>query len=307
MKRFLYICCLFFLLTIILLFPVQSFEGAKSGLNLWFYTIIPTLLPFIILTNLMITLNATDGISLLLSPLTKTTLKISKQGNYAIIIGMLCGYPMGAKSVNDLVTHNKVSKTEGQYLLSFCNNVSPMFIISFIVNTTLKSPESLVKILLILYGAPILSAILFNYFFRKKTYYTRELQTKSKNETNIDFSLVDSCIINSFETIVKLGGYIILFSIISRFFVYFISFNDYIKSIIIGFIEITNGIHYTGSSHLPEAAKILNICIMTSFGGFCALAQTGSVIKESGLSIFKYLLCKMINSLIAFILALIIL
>lgn len=303
MKRIIYIICSFLLLTIILLYPVQSFEGAKLGLNLWFYTIIPTLLPFIILSNLMISLNATDSLSAILSPLTKKTLKISKQGNYAIIIGMLCGYPMGAKAVSDLVIHKKISLVEGQYLLSFCNNVSPMFIISFIVHSTLRSPEMLSKILLILYGAPIICAIFLNFIYRKKsTTYEYHMSTKF-DDINIDFNLIDNCIIKSFETIFKLGGYIILFSIISTFLVYYLNYNDYIKSLFVGIIEITTGINYIGSSYIAQNSKILIICIITSFGGLSSFAQTQSIIKDSGLSLYIYFICKIITAIIAFVLA----
>lgn len=308
MKRIIYICCSFLFLIIILLYPIQSYEGAKAGLNLWFHTIIPTLLPFIILSNLMIQLNATDSLSILLSPLTHKPLKISRQGNYAIFIGMLCGYPMGAKAASDLVLHNKITKAEGQYLLSFCNNVSPMFIVSFIVHTTLKTPELLTKILIILYGAPLISALFFNLFFRKKAGTAGSLPVSRENQMNIDFSLVDSCIIKSFEIIVKLGGYIILFSILSTFFIYFLDVNESIKAAIIGFTEITNGIAYTGSSsYISQNTGILIICVMTSFGGLSSLAQTQSIIKDSGLSIFLYFISKLINGIFAFVLASIIL
>lgn len=303
MKRIIYIICVISLLCIILLYPMQSFEGAKIGLNLWFHTIIPTLLPFIIISNIMISLNATNSLSSLISPFTKRTLKISKHANYAIIIGMLCGFPMGAKVVNDLVIHNKISKTEGQYLLSFCNNASPMFIISFIVHTILNSPDMLYKILIIIYGAPFICAILFNFSFRKKSRENNCSDISRETNKPVDFNLVDECIIKSFEVVIKLGGYLIMFSIISYFFIYFIDVNYYIKSLIVGFIEITTGINYIGFTYIPQIYKALIICVLTSFGGLSTLAQTQSVIKESGLSIFNYFICKLVNTFVAAILA----
>ena len=53
MKRFFgyifFICFLLFLL----LFPKESTEYAKSGLMLWFYTLLPSMLPFMILSGVL--------------------------------------------------------------------------------------------------------------------------------------------------------------------------------------------------------------------------------------------------------------
>ena len=307
MRRIIYIACSIFMLIIILLYPIQSFEGGKAGLNLWFQTMIPTLLPFIILSNIMVAINATDSLAVFLSPISKRLLRISKQSNYAIILGMLCGFPMGAKAVNDLIMHKKISKIEGQYLLNFCNNVSPMFIISFIIHTTLNQGELLGKFLIILYGSPIICAILLNYSFRKKSKGIVTNELTYQNNKNVDFKIVDTCIINSFETIMKIGGYLIMFSIISHFLMHFLEINDSIKALIVGCFEITTGINHIGTSNIPQFSKVLIICIITSFGGLATLAQTQSIIKESGLSLFSYFKSKILNTIIATIIALLIL
>ena len=42
------------LFVILLFFPGLVFEGAKMGLNLWFFTLVPTLLPFMVFSNILI-------------------------------------------------------------------------------------------------------------------------------------------------------------------------------------------------------------------------------------------------------------
>src|SRR5690606_40807494 len=51
------------------------------------------------------------------------------------------GIPMGAKSTSDLTAQNKIQISEGNFLISMCNNASPMFIIGYIAISQLKLPR----------------------------------------------------------------------------------------------------------------------------------------------------------------------
>ena len=82
----------------ILVYPAEALKAAREGLNLWLNVMIPTLLPFLILTGILV---QTGMISWLLAPLKKLwkiVLGISPVGTYAVLVGMLCGYPMGGKN-----------------------------------------------------------------------------------------------------------------------------------------------------------------------------------------------------------------
>lgn len=279
--------------------PLIAVSGATKGLLLWFHTIIPTLLPFIILSNLMVSLDIFHYFTFFLAPITKPILGISKNSNYAIILGMLCGYPMGAKTCADLVLNKKISQKEGQYLLLFTNNVSPMFVISYISNSVLKNQDIKGSLLLSIFLSPILTALILNKWYRHltNTFQIISIQTTTPKKV-VDFRLVDKSIMNGFETVTKLGGYIILFSIISSFIQEKLEINLLAKGFILGFIEITTGIDYIGSMPLPISLKALIICAITSFGGLSSLAQTGSMVKEAGLSIKPYFFAKLLTGLL---------
>ena len=68
---------------------------------------------------------------------------------------ILCGYPMGAKVTADLVCTKKIERSEAAYLLSFCNNTSPVFIVNFIIHKILRDRTLLVPTLIILIAVPI--------------------------------------------------------------------------------------------------------------------------------------------------------
>ena len=119
-------------------FPQTVFTGASYGLVLWFRHVLPTLLPYMILINVLICTPALHWICRITSTFLCPLLGTSYYGTFAVLTGFLCGYPMGAKTTSDLLNVNKISRSEASYLLSFCNNTSPAFILSYVVAQNMK-------------------------------------------------------------------------------------------------------------------------------------------------------------------------
>ena len=88
---------------LLLCFPALSLEGARKGLLLWYNTVLPTLLPFMIFSGLLIGMEAVPVLITPFSPLLKRGLGLSDAGAFVLLTGMLCGYPMGAKNCSDLL------------------------------------------------------------------------------------------------------------------------------------------------------------------------------------------------------------
>ena len=147
--------------------PKAVFEGAESGLLLWFQVVFPTLFPFMLVSGLMLSGGGLAVISRIFGRLFSTLFATSPNGSFAVIAGFLCGYPMGAKVSADLVRSGKISRDEGAYLLSFCNNTSPIFIMNFIVWKTLGRDELMLPTIAILMGVPMLMSFPFRRYYLK--------------------------------------------------------------------------------------------------------------------------------------------
>lgn len=301
-------------LAIILIFPSSSYQGAKKGLLLWFNTILPTLLPFIIVSNLIISLQITKPLSKLLYPFFHFLFGISKGGCYPVLMGFLSGIPVGAKSVADLVNQGSIDEDEGQYLLGFCNNASPMFIMSYIAISQLKLPDIRFNLLLIIYISGIISSFIYfrilpNRYNRNNSLSIMEFSQNNVRNFNgeipkFDFALLDAAIMNGFEIITKVGGYIILFSIPAQI-ISGLGSDNYLKLLLIGTLEITTGINRISQSSLDIGTKIAFITMLTAFGGLSGVAQTKSVINSTRLSIGTYIKSKLMHMTIAFIITVI--
>ena len=138
MKRILLSLLALLFLMLLLLSPATSLEGARNGLLLWAYTVLPTLLPFMIGTGMIVSLGAVHLAMRPFSPLLSFFFHFSEPAGFAFITGLLCGYPMGAKMDRDLLENGQITATEANCLLAICNHPSPMFLTGY---TTLESQK----------------------------------------------------------------------------------------------------------------------------------------------------------------------
>lgn len=119
--------CLFILC--LLLFSKSNLVAAKSGLLLWANSVLPSLLPFFIATEL---LGYTDIISMfgkVLNKFMRPIFNVPGEGAFAFLMGIISGYPVGAKIVANLKSQNLCTDVEAERLISFTNNSGPLFIV----------------------------------------------------------------------------------------------------------------------------------------------------------------------------------
>ena len=273
--------------------PKAVFEGAESGLLLWFQVVFPTLFPFMLVSGLMLSGGGLVVISRIFGRLFSTLFATSPNGSFAVIAGFLCGYPMGAKVSADLVRSGRISRDEGAYLLSFCNNTSPIFIMNFIVWKTFDREELMIPTLLILIGVPAFLSLFFRRFYLKGRKKFSDLSDKKKNNVKLlNFEMLDSCLADSFESIVKVGLYIIFFSILIAL-PGKLSAGHPLLAGILPTLEMTNGILMIHKAAPDLTVSYPLILGLTSFGGFCSAAQTKCMLKAASLPILPYIIQKL--------------
>ena len=290
-----YFLVVILLLLFLLMDPVEATAASAAGLLLWFQSLVPTLLPFLILSNLLIALDGVSYLTRWMYPLFHRLFGCSEDGCYAIAAGFLCGYPIGAKITGDLTREGRISLEEGSYLLSFCNNASPAFVIGYCLNERLNRPDLLAVTLLLVYGVPIVLAI----FRRHGRTFSSLPKEKKTSGFQISFKIVDACMMNGLESILKLGCYIILFSMLARLLIRIPCPSLYVSYGSVGLLEMTNGILLvTSDASLSSLLKYLYVLGFLSFGGICGAAQTESMILDSGLSTREYLKAKFTSTVL---------
>ena len=127
MKKISGICFFVVMTCCILTHSSLSLAYAALGLELWYEKMVPVLLPFMILSGTLIRMGLVNSLIRPVQPLFEKIFRLSRPGTYVILMGFLCGFPMGARTIADFRDRQELSVTEGQYLLSFCNNLGPVY------------------------------------------------------------------------------------------------------------------------------------------------------------------------------------
>lgn len=300
MKKTISAILIFLLIFYMLTKPAEAVTAAGNGLVLWYQTILPTLLPFAVLSNLFISSNMFYMLSRFLYPIVRLFLPVSREGTFPVFAGFLFGFPMGSRISAVMLSENKLSYEEASVIFAVTNNMSPVFISSFILHHALKLPQLVIPTFIALYLPAILLGRLL--FYRQK----KAQNAPHKNTApgfQVNFKIMDAAIMNGFETLTKLGGYIMLFSIIASLMNHLPLTTIGMKAFAVGLTEITNGIQFTALTPLPIRQKYLLCVAFTAFGGISGLAQTSSMVAESRLPMKNYVIIKSVLCVISVILA----
>lgn len=298
MKKRLSICIIMLFILFILIYPNDCVKAAANGLILWYENILPALLPFTIFSNMLIQSGYLDDLVRAAMPLLNRLFFHHPQAAYPIVAGFLFGFPMGSKTTADLLKEGKLSIQEANILCAMCNNISPVFVSSYLLNASLDIGHKVWQTYAVLYLPPLVCGL-----FLLRLTKALPLKKNTASGSNLNFQIIDAGIMNGFETLLKLGGYIMLFSLLSQMCIRLAGNHDPVYWCLAGVTEITNGIHAVAQSSLPLAAKYEAAVAATAFGGLSGFAQTASMVKETGISMRFYLVFRLVQTLCSTLLA----
>lgn len=310
---------IFLLFTIcLILFSNSNIIAVKNGLSLWCNNVIPSIFPFFIATELLKYTDIPYFLGTKLNKLMKPLFNVPGIGAYAFIMGIISGYPVGAKIVSDLKSNNLCSKEEAERLITFTNNSGPLFILGT-VGISLFYNFSIGLLLLLTH---ILASITVGFFFRfwknttERKNYLEQSSNYKANFNNLG-DILGKSITNSINTVMLIGGFIILFSVIisilnnSYIFRYlkvfftpgFNSLNintNFIIPLLSGITELTSGLSLVCSVASKSLGINVILCaFLLGFGGISVMLQVLSIISKSDISIKPYLIGKLLHGIFA--------
>lgn len=284
-----------------LFFSSSNILAVQTSLDLFLNAIFPSLFPFLIVSELLSYTSIISFLSAKFEKIMRPLFNVPGIGAYPFIMGLISGYPVGAKIVSNLRNNGFISKSEAERLLIFTNNAGPLFVIGTIgVSMYLNS-----TIGFLLLGVNIFSSIFTGFIFGKFSF--AGMRTFS-NQPDLSFSslgdIISRSIKKSFFTLSNVCGFVILFSLIisminSSGILSFIN-NVWIQYFILGFIEITNGIKLV--STISSSSLFWNLVItsiLLGTGGICVLLQVWSTVSNTDLSIKPYIFGKLFNGFLA--------
>lgn len=136
--------------------------AAAAGLALCGRSVIPALFPFMAVSSMLVSLGFGEWASPRLAGL-MSLYRLPGPAGSALLLGLVGGYPIGARTAAELHKKGLLTAAEAERLLGFCNNSNPVFLISVLGSGVFGSPRTGVYLWLI----HVLSALLTGFFFRR--------------------------------------------------------------------------------------------------------------------------------------------
>ena len=316
---------LFLLLAIFLVvFSKSNLIAAKNGLILWANNVVPSLFPFFVITELLSNTNLVYHVGKLFDKLMRPLFNVPGECAFAFVMGLISGYPTGGKIVADLREQEICTKEEGDRMLAFTNNSGPLFIISCVGVSLFGDSKTGLLLLFTHVLAAITVGIIFGNLSAKKGKNKECFSTKftpSSIKKTIKFSdlgkLLGESIHNAISTILMIGGFIVIFSVIisilqNSYLLDYLAkvFNPlanilgfdlrFTKPILAGIIELTNGINMVANISIKAVSQNIIVCaFLLGFGGISVLLQVFSILSKTDLSIKKYITGKFLQGILA--------
>lgn len=280
-----------FLLFLFLRNSDVAIKSVSDGLTLCASSIVPSLFPFMVISEMIVSSDFASFVGTPLTPLFKRLFGLSKNGCAPLLLGILCGFPIGARSAYSLYKKGLIQKNEYERLLAFTNTPSSAFLINAVGVSMFGDRSFGIALYFISLFSSLSVGVLYNLLLKKK-YPIRDVDqndvvTDSTPPTKIIYSAVTS----SAMAIIYVSAFIIFFSALTGTLEYvFSSINipDYIEAISISLLEMTGGIK---KASLTNGGKLI-AAFAAGWSGLSVHFQIMSISYVDGISFKPYFISK---------------
>jgi sporulation integral membrane protein YlbJ len=316
----------------LVIFPEESFEASIRGLDMWWEIVFPSLLPFFIISEMLIGFGIVKFIGVLLEPLMRPLFRVPGVGGFVWAMGMASGFPAGAKLTARLRQEKQISRIEAERLVAFTNSSNPLFIFGAVSVGFFKNAHLGIILALSHYLGNICVGLIMRYYGRNDLEEKEKDKNKSKfpirtalialhrtriNDNRPIGKLLGDAVTSSIQTLLMIGGFIILFSVINKilFHLHITAFLakiiEYILKtisipeslsvpLISGLFEITQGSQMTSQ---VQDASLMQLAIITSFilafSGFSVQAQVASILAQTDIRFQPFFIARILHGLFA--------
>ncbi len=275
-------------------------QSAKESLVICGSVIIPSLFPFMVLSELLLLFRIDRLFDKLFGKIFERIFKAPREAISAFVLGMICGFPVGTRLSYSLYEKGKISNDELLHLLLFCNIQSTAFIINTVGATLLESRRAGVFIYLSQIVALVIVGILYPRIFKiKKSTENTEISTKNMR-LSLAVKLTRS-VVGSVTGILSICGFLVFFSVLCGIcfdITEKLQIPRVIPLALSSVLEMSCGCIRAAQCLPPHQAFIFSSMTL-AFSGLSLHFQIFSLCKEAKINYGRFLIFKICAAVIA--------
>lgn len=289
-----------------------AIEYLKNGLGLCAKNVIPSLFPFMVLSELIVAFGAGDMISAAIGKPIGKIFGISRKGSTAFILGAVCGFPTGARTAVKLYDSGTISKRDCELLLTFTNNPSSAFVINS-VGVSLYSNHRLGILLwcFTLFSSAATGIIMRFWFFggknnvdrkneplKKKAVASENCEKNKKLPSAKDFT---GAVMSSAMAMLYICAYVIFFAAFIGAFGNMLSSlgaSTKMTAVLFSVFELSSGVSEAAGIADGGVYGIVLCAFALGWSGISVHCQLMSLCDGRGLSYKPYFIAKAVQGLL---------
>ncbi|MBO8162382.1 MAG: sporulation integral membrane protein YlbJ [Brevibacillus sp.] len=318
--------------------PETSFQAALRGLNIWWEVVFPALLPFIVLSEILMGIGVIHFVGVLLEPLMRPFFNVPGTGGFVLAMGFSSGYPVAAKITARLREQKHITRAEGERLLSLATTGDPLFVIGAVAVGFFHSEQLGFMLALTHYVSAVLLGLMYRFHARtepaSKSLYKQDLPLMLRALQAMHRArlrdgrplgrLMGEAVHSALQTLLMVGGFIIVFSVVMELlmkinltqalgtmltvimgpFGFPAAFS---QSLVIGFFEVTLGAQSASEVTVPISMmwKVAIASAIISWGGLSVHAQVASILSKTDIRVGPYMLARVLHAILSALLTIV--
>jgi len=300
--------CACFLIFALMRYPSEMLAASAESIQIWLTKVFPSLFPFMAACGLLLRLGTAERMGKFLRPIMEPLFGLDGIAAFPFFLGILSGYPIGAKITAQLYEKKQISLEEARHILVFSNNPGPLFLVGTIGAGFFGMPFFGYVLLLCSFLGAVSTGILWR-FYRNEAFIKHHTYSISVTENSLTEALSAS-VADAVNTILLIGGYLILFASLSKAIeetglfsflsdvLFFLPFSaDTLQGFCSGILEMTNGAYLLSQAPDDLRLRLTMVAFLVSFGGLSILGQTFGVLSTIPINKKDYLKGKFLNAL----------
>ena len=262
----------FIVFILILLNKTLISKTIITSFSIWFNTLVPSMFPMFILTDILINYNFTDYIPKRIIGFISRIFNVSPSSVLVIFLSMISGFPTNAICIKNSIDKGLISNKEAQHLLLFNHFANPLFVLATVGSFYLNNTKYGVIILI----SHILSNIIIGILFRNRNHYSLNNYISKNNKSQSFGNIISNSITKSIDSLFMISGTVTLFLILSTLIINVFNLNDYMSVLLQGILEMTMSIAALSLLKISDIIKVVIATTIISFGGLSIHLQVYS-------------------------------
>ncbi|KJS48682.1 sporulation integral membrane protein YlbJ [Desulfosporosinus sp. BICA1-9] len=307
------------------MYPQEVLSSAGGGLTLWWRFVLPALLPFFVLSELLMASGFVHFLGVLLESFMRPIFRLPGKAAFVVAMGYTSGFPMGAVLTARLRKDGEISREEGERLLAFTNNPSPGFMFGAVASGMLGKPALGILLASSVYLANLIVGFFYR-FYRVASSSPQRLQLPSfkrawnemKNAQSRDNrpfgQVLGDAVKQSTNTVLMVAGYMAFFSVILRLLnlwhitLFLASLSHMVvqgipipvfQAFFNGLFEMTLGCQEAIRALSSLHQQVALLTLIMGWGGLSVFAQVAGLISGTDLRFSSFVIARALQAILA--------